>query len=279
MKAGHPDRRYAAVWASDPRFEATPSYGLDPADHLRRGRELAAQGYRPVSLSVTRTTPEGPPVTASVWHRPWSSEQAKDELAERQARAAVALVRLGQADEVWPLLRHSPDPRLRSFIVNWLNPLGADPEIVARRARPAGSSAHRHAPTRPRRQRQDGHHPLPPRDLDAAGADPGPGDVWDRRALPRRAEPLIAKLLDLYRARPRRRHPRRGGVDAAAVEARGEARGRRCRAEPAQGRGDRRWYVNSQGQTFALDRRPGRVPHGLTTQRAGSDPDETPHRR
>ena len=56
------------------------------------------------------------------------SEQAKDELAERQARAAVALVRLGHADEVWPLLRHSADPRLRSFIVNWLNPLGADPK-------------------------------------------------------------------------------------------------------------------------------------------------------
>ena len=56
------------------------------------------------------------------------SEEAKDRLAQRQARAAIALVRLGNADLVWPLLRHSADPRLRSFIVNWLNPLGADPK-------------------------------------------------------------------------------------------------------------------------------------------------------
>ena len=58
------------------------------------------------------------------------SEEAKDRLAERQARAAIALVRLGDADLVWPLLRHSADPRLRSFIVNWLNPLGADPKAM-----------------------------------------------------------------------------------------------------------------------------------------------------
>jgi len=59
------------------------------------------------------------------------SEEAKDRLAQRQARAAIALVRLGHADEVWPLLRHSADPRLRSFIVNWLSPLGTDPRAIA----------------------------------------------------------------------------------------------------------------------------------------------------
>ena len=58
------------------------------------------------------------------------SEEAKDRLAERKARAAIALVRLGNADRVWPLLRHSADPRLRSFIVNWLSPLGADPKAM-----------------------------------------------------------------------------------------------------------------------------------------------------
>ena len=132
MKAGHPDRRYAAVWSSDASFEAIPIFGLDPAAHLQQCRELIAQGYRPVSLSVTRTTPEGPLVTASVWHRPVITEEIKDRLAERQARAAVALVRMGKAEEVLPLLRHSADPRLRSFIVNWLNPLGADPEAHCR---------------------------------------------------------------------------------------------------------------------------------------------------
>ncbi len=130
----------------DPRFEGAESHGLDPSDHLRRCRDLAAQGYRPVSWSVARTLPDGPPVTASVWQRPVVSEQVKDELAERQARAAVALVRLGRAGEVWPLLRHSTDPRLRSFIVNWLNPLGADPKVIAAALDQRDSPAIRHAP-------------------------------------------------------------------------------------------------------------------------------------
>ena len=52
MKAGHSDRRLAAVWTSDASFEATSIYGLDPAAHLRKCRELNAQGYRPVSWSA-----------------------------------------------------------------------------------------------------------------------------------------------------------------------------------------------------------------------------------
>ena len=131
MTAGHPDRRYDAAWSSDASFEAIPIYGLEPAAHLSKCRELIAQGYRPVSWSVNQTAANGPLVTASVWHRPVITEETRDRLAERQARAAVALVRIGKAEEVWPLLRHSADPRLRSFIVNWLNPLGADPKLIA----------------------------------------------------------------------------------------------------------------------------------------------------
>ena len=52
----------------------------------------------------------------------------QDELAERQARAAVALVRLGMPVRSGPRCGTVADPRLRSFIVNWLNPLGADPK-------------------------------------------------------------------------------------------------------------------------------------------------------
>jgi hypothetical protein len=37
-------------------------------------------------------------------------EILKDRLAERQARGAVALVRMGRVEEVLPLLRHSADP-------------------------------------------------------------------------------------------------------------------------------------------------------------------------
>ena len=82
MKAGNLDRAYAAVWTGDVGFEAVPVLGLDPGDHLKRCRELESLGYRVVSLSVVRTSPEKPPVTASVWHRPIVSEEAKDRLAK-----------------------------------------------------------------------------------------------------------------------------------------------------------------------------------------------------
>ena len=52
MEAGRPDRRYAAVWSSDARFEAVPVYGLDPVAHLQKCRKVIAEGYRPVSLFI-----------------------------------------------------------------------------------------------------------------------------------------------------------------------------------------------------------------------------------
>ena len=97
MRAGHPDRRYADVWNSDASFEAVTIFGLDPSAQLSTSRELIAQGYRPLSWSVSRTTSEGPLVTASVWHRPVVSEQVKDRLAERQARRGGDLGTLGQS--------------------------------------------------------------------------------------------------------------------------------------------------------------------------------------
>ena len=54
MKAGHLDRSYAAVWAGDFRFEASPLFGLDTAAQLQQCRELVAQGYRMVALRSPR---------------------------------------------------------------------------------------------------------------------------------------------------------------------------------------------------------------------------------
>ena len=107
LDAGHPERRFCGVWTTEARFEAATLDGLDSAEHLRRGRELASRGYRPVAWSVGRTSADGLPLSASVWHRPVVATEVKDRLAQRQARGAVALVRLGKAESVWPLLRHA----------------------------------------------------------------------------------------------------------------------------------------------------------------------------
>ena len=61
------------------------------------------------------------------------TEEDREHLAKRQANAAVALLRLGQPDGVWPLLKHSPDPRVRSYLIHYLSPRGADAGAVVRR--------------------------------------------------------------------------------------------------------------------------------------------------
>ncbi len=264
MKAGHPDRRYAAVWSSDASFEATSIHGLDAAVHLQKCRDLIAQGYRPVSWSVSQTATEGPLVTASVWHRPAITEDVKDRLAERQARAAIALVRIGKAERVLPLLRHGADPRLRSYIVNWLSPLGADPKQISAEFERIDPNA---KPTPGQGQQL----------MDSVLFHP---ETSQRRALilalgtygieglsPGEKEPLTGKLLDLYR-----NDPDSGIHGAAEWTLRQWKQQEKIRELDAQlikvkDWGERRWFVNQQGQTFV-------VIEGPVEFRMGSPPTE-----
>jgi formylglycine-generating enzyme required for sulfatase activity len=71
------------------------------------------------------------------------TENDKERLAHQQANAAVVLLRLGQADKVWPLLKHPAhpqaracgfsDPRARSYLIHRLGPLGANPGAIIKR--------------------------------------------------------------------------------------------------------------------------------------------------
>jgi formylglycine-generating enzyme required for sulfatase activity len=58
---------------------------------------------------------------------------ARETQAKRQATAAVALFRMNRADLVWPLLRHSPDPTVRSFLIHRLVPMGTDTHVLRER--------------------------------------------------------------------------------------------------------------------------------------------------
>jgi formylglycine-generating enzyme required for sulfatase activity len=235
--------------------------------------------------------------------KPADSEPLKDRRAERQARAAVALVRLGHADEVWPLLRHGVDPRLRSFLINWLNPLGADPRAIireldrldsARRGSPdpaeqptevlQSSNLRRHFQSPSCQSRET----LPQRPFtDSILFHP---ETSIRRALilalgtfgtevlfPGERDPLIARLLDLYE------HDPDAGIHGAAEwilrqweqPAKTDKIDARLRGKD---RGERRWYVNGQGQTFVLIEGPVEFRMGSPPTEPDRDPDETPHR-
>jgi len=62
-----------------------------------------------------------------------SGDGGKEKLAKRQANAAVALLKMNQPEKVWPLLQHSPDPRVRSYLIHRLAPLGADAKVIIKR--------------------------------------------------------------------------------------------------------------------------------------------------
>ena len=192
------------------------------------------------------------------------SETVKDRLAERQARAAVALLRMGKAGEIMPFLRHSADPRLRSFIVNWLNPLGADPKAIVAELDRIDPSI---KPTPAE----------PPKAMDAILFHP---ETSMRRALilalgtygreglsSGEREPLTGKLLDLYRNDPDAGI--HGAVEWTLRQWKQDEKLRNLDAElmKVKDRGNRRWYVNSQGQTFA-------VIEGPVEFRMGSPPTE-----
>jgi formylglycine-generating enzyme required for sulfatase activity/tetratricopeptide (TPR) repeat protein len=59
-------------------------------------------------------------------------ELVKDKLAKQQANGAVALLRMNQPEKVWPLLKHSPDPRTRSYLIHRMSLLGADARALVK---------------------------------------------------------------------------------------------------------------------------------------------------
>ncbi len=124
---------YSAVWWNGGAMQSKSLIRLDHGDHLRECQKLAKENFRPVSISVVFDENRDKLVAASVWHRPLVSDEDKDVLASRQVNAVIALLRLGMADSLWPLLESQPDSRLRSFLIDRMASMGADPLILWRR--------------------------------------------------------------------------------------------------------------------------------------------------
>jgi hypothetical protein len=93
----------------------------------------------------------------------------------------VALLRLNQPEKAWPLLKHSPDPRVRSYLVHRLAPLGADaraliqrldeePDLTSRRALILGLGEYGAKDLPP-----DARQPLLPKVQGIYRTDPDPG--------------------------------------------------------------------------------------------------------
>jgi eukaryotic-like serine/threonine-protein kinase len=217
---------------------------------------------------------------------PKLAEEARDRQAERRANAAVALVCLGAGTEVWPLLVHSPDPRLRSFIINWLAPLSADIGSIRDHLMEAGRGAG------PR-----------PAAVKPAMEDPNGSILFDETTSIRRAliqalgyfDParlggedrrrMIEELLVLYRDDPDAGiHGaagwtlRRWGQEARSREIASEL-ARISEKEQTGGPGYRRWFVNRQAQTMVIVDGPLEFRMGAPDTEPDRVENEIPHSR
>jgi formylglycine-generating enzyme required for sulfatase activity/tRNA A-37 threonylcarbamoyl transferase component Bud32 len=246
------DRQYAAVWHGLSTHESQEVHGLDPVAHLRRCRQLVGRGYRPAAVAVLEPATGKPLVTASVWHHPLVTEAGRDALARRQARAAATLVHFGRSERLWPLLRHSPDPRVRSFLVHYLEPLGVAPLALIKRLQAEPNVSARRAL------------------LLALGEYP-----YDR--LPQaELRPLVQLLLETFRTDP---DPgihsavdwllRRWLLGSSLAQTQAEL--------PVGPTAERDWFCNRAGQTFAVVRGPKTFYMGSPETEPEARGDETLH--
>jgi serine/threonine protein kinase/formylglycine-generating enzyme required for sulfatase activity len=177
---------------------------------------------------------------------PKASAEDRVTLARRQADAAVALAALGRWEKVWPLLRHTPDPTLRGYLIDRLGPGGVECRALIDRLSP---------------EREP--------------------DVSARRALllalgefdegqlsPAEREVLMPRLLALYRDDP---DPGIRGASGWLLRQWGQqSKVEGIDRELATGKveGQRQWYVNGQRQTFVI------VPPGKFETELPTEPDK-----
>jgi hypothetical protein len=107
-----------------------------------------------------------------------SPDPAFDALAKRQASAAAVLMMLGDVEGVWRLFRHSADPSLRSYLIEYVARVGFDPLKLIQRARAEPDMSAKRAI------------------LIALGGIP-PTTSWQAER-----ETFTLELLELYRAHP-----------------------------------------------------------------------------
>jgi serine/threonine protein kinase/formylglycine-generating enzyme required for sulfatase activity len=157
-----------------------------------------------------------------------ASPEAKVALVRRQANVGVALVVMGRGEKVWPLLKHGPDPTLRTFLIDRLAPGGADPKaLVSQFDREQDTSIRRAILL-------------------------SLGEFGPDRLPPAERQNLIPRLVRLYRDDPD------CGIHGMAEwllrHWQADDKRKEIDKELATGRveGGRQWYLNRQGQTMVV---------------------------
>jgi serine/threonine protein kinase/formylglycine-generating enzyme required for sulfatase activity len=250
--------------ADQPRVLAELLMGADGEQFAAiypKFREQGERGLPVLTAEVDRRLPDD------------ARDGAKEKLARRQANAAVALLRLGRPGKVWPLLKHSPDPRGRSYLIHRLAPLGADPgevinrleeepDVTVRRALllSLGEFGEKQLPPAARQELLPGL-----RAVYRTAPDPGvhAAAEWLLRAW--RQEAWLRQANDQWAKNEAGRQERLQGIRQLLAEAREKT--------PPQ------WYVNGRGQTMVVVPGPVEFLMGSPPAEAGRPDVEVRHKQ
>lgn len=128
---GGEQRLYAFLMSSRTTKDVQTLIETDPQRHLKLAQKLVKDGWRPISVTPTMVAVNQPATIVSIWHRPDVLQQGlaqiDEEKLQKQATAAVALLRIGDPDPVWPFLKSSQTAGIRSRIVTRVENAGVDP--------------------------------------------------------------------------------------------------------------------------------------------------------
>ena len=202
-----------------------------------------------------------------------STAEAKETFAKRKANAAVVLLKLNHPEHVWALLRHSADPRVRSYFIHRVRAVGVDPRFIADRIPQEPDVSVRRALILCVGEYRDTldrevHDNLLPLLHELFLSDPDAGihasSEWTLRQLGQEEWINRAKLA--LADDPAHDHARRLSSEIATVDLSGNA--------PVQ------WFTSRQGQTMAVVHGPVEFTMGSPESEPGRrDVDEVEHTR
>jgi formylglycine-generating enzyme required for sulfatase activity len=206
---------------------------------------------------------------------PEAKDEARERLAKRQANAAVGLLRMNQPDRVWPLLKHSPDPRGRSYLIHRFGPLGTDAGVLVERLEVEPEVAVRRALILSLGPEEFGEEAWTPevkdvlvqrlREMYCTAPDPGLHAAAEWLLRQWQQEAWLAQTYDAWAKDSEQRQKRLEGITQALA-------GEQAEAKP-------QWYVNGQGQTMVVIPGPVEFLMGSPPTEAGRYADERRHRR
>jgi formylglycine-generating enzyme required for sulfatase activity len=188
-------------------------------------------------------------LVAEVGEQPSSDadEDAKEKLAKRQAKAAVALLRMDQPEQVWSLLKHRADPRVRSYLIHLMGPSGVDFKMIRRQLKSQSDMAIRRAlllslgEFSEEDMAEGERHALVNDLLEWYADHPDPGFHGAVEWLLRlwKQDPWLKQTDEKWATEKQQREQRLESIR------RGLAKGASQQPVP-------QWYVNSQGQTMMV---------------------------